>query len=406
MGHEPPPTYAEMRAALGTELADIAAAGSLRRRIAIDSRGGRSVVVHEHGKRHRLINWASNDYLGASAHLLVKNGAMRAMRRFGPGSGAARLLAGGLRCHRQLEERIARWLGREECLLTTTGYQANCAALVALACEVECVVLLDRLCHASLYDGTKLSNAQMLRFKHNDVDDLARRLEQTVGARRRIVCVESVYSMDGDEAPLAAIHALCRAHGALLLVDEAHALGVLGPHGRGLCAEVGIVPDLWIANCSKTLAAQGGLIAGDRDLIELIVNRGRAFIFSTAPVPAASGAAVGALNLIRNRPELQTQLADAAQEIRRGLQAQGWDVPPGRTPIIPVLIGDEAPTLALSAALRDLGHWAPAIRPPTVPPGQCRLRITVTAGHTAADRKRLLKACASLKTKHPGTPIS
>ncbi len=398
MGHEPPPSWSEQRAQLREELSSIAAAGRLRQRIAIDSRGGRSVIVHEGGKRRRLTNWASNDYLGLSRDLGVRNGAAKALRRYGPGATAARLLAGGVRCHRRLEERLAHWLGTEECLLTTTGYQANAAALVALAGEVECAVILDRLCHASLYDGVKLSNGQLIRFKHNDFADLAHRLDQTEGARRRIVCVESVYSMDGDEAPLAEIHALCRSRGALLLVDEAHALGVIGPQGRGLCAELGIVPDLRTATCSKSLAAQGGIICGDRDLIELVVNTGRAFIYSTAPVPAASGAAVAALDALRDHPELGPELQRRAGLLRTALRGQGWSVPEGRTPIIPVIVGDEVQTLALAARLREASHWAPAIRPPTVPPGQCRLRITVTSGHTDLDCRRLVEAMAGART--------
>jgi 8-amino-7-oxononanoate synthase len=404
MGHEPPPSWSDQRSQLRSELAAIGAAGRLRTRVAIDSRAGRSVVVHETGRRTRLINWASNDYLGLSRDIAVRNGAAKALRRYGPGSTAARLLAGGLRCHRRLEERLANWLGTEDCLLTTSGYQANCAALVALAGDNESAVILDRLCHASLYDGTKLSNGQMLRFRHNDLADLAHRLDQCEGAARRIVCVESVYSMDGDEAPLAEIHALCRSRGALLVVDEAHAIGVLGAGGRGLCHELGIVPDLRLGTCSKSLAAQGGFICGDRELVELVVNTGRAFIFTTAPVPAASGAAVAALDIMRDHPELPAQLQAAANEVRSALRKQGWDVPVGRTPIIPVVVGDETAALQLSARLRAVGHWAPAIRPPTVPPGQCRLRITVTAGHTQADRRRLVAAMAALSASAARPP--
>jgi 8-amino-7-oxononanoate synthase len=404
MGHEPQSTWTEQRSQLRDELAAITAGGRLRRRTEIDSRGGRTVIMRDQGKRRRLVNWASNDYLGLTTDLAVRNGAAKALRRYGPGSTAARLLAGGARCHRRLEQRLASWLGTEECLLTTTGYQANAAALVALAGDVECALILDRLCHASIYDGAKLSNGRMLRFAHNDVADLARRLDQCEGAVRRIVVVESVYSMDGDEAPLAAIHELCRQRGALLVVDEAHALGVLGPAGRGLCAELGIVPDLRTATCSKALAAQGGIVAGDRDLVELVVNTGRAFIFSTAPVPAASGAATAALDVIESREGLQASLAAAAGELRAALRGQGWNVPEGRTPIIPLIVGDETAVLGLSARLREAGHWAPAIRPPTVPPGQCRLRITVTATHTAADRRKLVAAMAAARTASAGQP--
>lgn len=394
MAHEPPPTRAEQRAALAAELTAIADAGRLRTRPVIDSRCGRTVVLHESGRRRRLVNWASNDYLGALAHLRVRNGASRALRTYGPGSGAARLLAGGLRCHRRLEQRLAHWLGREDSLLTTSGYQANCAALVSLIAPPEDVVILDRLCHASTYDAAKLSGAPLLRFRHNDLADLQRQLQHSLGARRRLVCVESVYSMDGDEAPLRAIDELCTQHGALLLVDEAHALGVLGPGGRGLCAEQGVTPDLLVGTCSKSLGSQGGFLVGDSALVELCVNKGRSFIFSTAPVPAAVGAATAMLDVLRDQPELPEQLLVATTAVRAALTAQGWAVPAGRTPIIPVVVGDEAAALALSAKLREAGHFAPAIRPPTVPPGECRLRLTVTLAHSEADRRKLVKALA------------
>ncbi|MBA3939235.1 MAG: aminotransferase class I/II-fold pyridoxal phosphate-dependent enzyme, partial [Planctomycetes bacterium] len=300
--------------------------------------------------------------------------------------------AGGLRCHRRLEERLAGWLGVQDVLVTTTGYQANLAVLVALASGAEDVVILDRLCHASLYDGAKLANGTMLRFQHNDLEDLDKQLRRTTGAPRRLVCVESVYSMDGDEAPLPAIAELCRRHGALLVVDEDHALGVFGPGGRGLCAALGVVPDVLVGTCSKSLGAQGGFIAADSEIVELVVNRGRSFMYSTAPVPAAMGAAVAALDLLRDEPELPAQLVAAAGEVRAKLRAQGWQVPEGRAPIIPLLVGDEVAALDLAARLREAGHYAPAIRPPTVPAGACRLRLIVTLAHTASDRNRLVAA--------------
>jgi 8-amino-7-oxononanoate synthase len=204
--------------------------------------------------------------------------------------------------------------------------------------------------------------------------------------------------MDGDEAPLAEIHALCRTHDALLLVDEAHALGVFGPHGRGRCAELGIVPDLVIGTCSKSFGAQGGFLAGDRDLIELVVNRGRAFIFSTAPVPAAVGAALGALELMTGNPDWPTELQTKAAALRTALRAQGWAVPEGRSPIIPLVVGSDADAVELAGKLRAAGHYAPAIRPPTVPEGACRLRLTLTLAHREADIRRLLQALAALRS--------
>ena len=205
--------------------------------------------------------------------------------------------------------------------------------------------------------------------------------------------------MDGDEAPLVGIHQLCQKHGALLVVDEAHAIGVLGPAGRGLCAELGVVPDLLVGTCSKSLGSQGGFLAGDRDVIELVVNRGRSFIFSTAPVPAAMGAAVATLDLLRRHPELPARLVEEASALRKQLQAQGWSIPHGRTAIIPLVVGDEAAALALSATLRAAGHFAPAIRPPTVPAGACRLRLTVTLAHTPSDRQRLVRALSAARSK-------
>jgi 8-amino-7-oxononanoate synthase len=386
-----------MRRSIAEELAELATTGRLRSRPVIDSPDDRVVVLCDGGRRRKLHNWASNDYLGAANRLTVKNAAARALRTYGAGAGAARLLAGGLRCHRRLEERLAHWLGRQDALVTSTGFQANLATLVAIASGAEDVIILDRLCHASTYDGARLAAGTLLRFAHNDLADLEKQLLRTSGAKRRVVCVESIYSMDGDEAPVRGIQELCRRHGALLVVDEAHAIGVLGPGGRGLCAEMGVEPDLLVGTCSKSLGAQGGFLAGDRDLVELVVNRGRSFIFSTAPVPAAMGAALAALDLLRDHPELPARLAAEAGELRDALRDQGWSVPPGRASIIPLLVGDEQPTLALAASLRDAGHYAPAIRPPTVPAGACRLRLTVTLAHTPSDRRRLVRALAGLR---------
>jgi 8-amino-7-oxononanoate synthase len=386
-----------MRQSITAELAELTAAGRLRQRPVIDSPDDRVVIVTENGKRRKLHNWASNDYLGASNRLRIKNAATRALRLYGAGAGAARLLAGGLRCHRRLEERLAFWLGYQEALVTSTGFQANLATLVAIASGAEDVVILDRLCHASTYDGARLAAGTLLRFGHNDLADLEKQLQRTEGAPRRLVCVESVYSMDGDEAPLVGIRTLCDRYGALLVVDEAHAIGVLGPGGRGLCAEVGIIPDLLVGTCSKSLGSQGGFIVGDREVVELVVNRGRSFIFSTAPVPAAMGAAVATLDLLRENETLPAQLLALAATVRSALKEQGWTVPDGRSPIIPVMLGDEAAALTMAQRLRAAGHFAPAIRPPTVAAGACRLRLTVTLAHTESDCRRLIKTMATLR---------
>lgn len=406
MSHELPPTYDQMRAGLRADLADLAALGRLRQRPVIDSPDERVIQLRMNGERRKLVNWASNDYLGCANRRVVKNAASRELQRFGAGAGAARLLAGGLAVHRRLEQRLAHWLGTQDALVTTTGFQANLAAVVSLCSDPEDVVILDRLCHASTYDGARLATGTLLRFRHNDVADLEQQLNRTTGARRRIVCVESVYSMDGDEAPLAEIQALCRARGALLVVDEAHALGILGPLGRGRCAEVGITPDLVVGTCSKSLGSQGGFLAGDSELIELAVNRGRSFIFSTAPVPAAMGAALGAIELIQKNPGWGAELTTRAVALRQAIRELGWEVPAGRSPVIPLLVGAASTAMALAARLRELGHYAPAIRPPTVPEGACRLRLTLTLAHTDADRRRVVQALGVLRGSFVAEPLS
>lgn len=389
---EHPPFLAQVRA----ELAGLTEAGHLRRRPLIEGPDRRAIIVLADGRRRKMVNWASNDYLGSAWNLKNRNAATRAMRTYGAGSGAARLLAGGLRCHRRLEERLAHWLGSEEVLVTSTGYQANLAALGALAGPGDWVVL-DRLCHASLYDGALLSGARRLRFAHNDPADLDRVLARASGVRRVLVAVESVYSMDGDEAPLHELAEVCRRRGAVLLVDEAHALGVYGPGGRGGCAAAGITPDLLVGTCSKSLGAQGGFLAGHREVIELVVNRGRAFIYTTAPCPAAMGAAIASLDRLWAEPDLGQALLARAQSLRQALQAAGWNTGTGRGPIIPILVGDAAAAVDLATSLAANGHHAPAIRPPTVPPGSSRLRLTVTLAHKMVDLRRLAAAMERLR---------
>ncbi|TVR44782.1 MAG: 8-amino-7-oxononanoate synthase [Planctomycetota bacterium] len=388
-------------AEMADELAELKDQKRLRQRSLIDGKAGRQVVWVDGqggGRRHKLINWASNDYAGLAQDRRVINGAARALRSYGAGATGSRLLGGGLRCHRRLEQRLAQWLGVDDCLVTTTGYQANLALLVALANSSEDVVIVDRLAHASTYDGIRLSAASLLRFAHNDLEDLERKLALSVASRRRLVCVESVYSMDGDEAPLRAIAEICARHQALLVVDEDHALGVLGPGGRGLCAELGVQPAALVGTCSKGLGAQGGFIAASQTVVDLVVNRGRSFIFSTAPVPAAMGAAVAALDVLRREPDIPERIQAQSAQLRAALAEQGWSVPAGRSAIIPVLVGDEQRSLDLALALRQAGHYAPAIRPPTVPAAGCRLRLNPSLAHTKADLRRLIAAFAELQT--------
>lgn len=397
MSHEEPLTRAQMQQGIAEELQGIAG-NMCRQRPVIDEHSGRSVKLRQpDGSRRKLINWASNDYLGATQLLKQKNAGRRALRSWGSGSGAARLLAGGLALHRRFEQRLAGFLGYDDALLCTTGYQANIAALGALIGDPEDVVILDRLAHASMYDGARLANGSMLRFKHNDLADLEQQLRRTQGARRRLVCIESIYSMDGDQASLLEIDALCSQYGALLYVDEAHALGVFGDHGRGCCAAAGVRPDILLGTASKSLGAQGGFILADTAAIELMVNRGRSFMYSTAPVPAAVEAAIASIDLLQADASLQSRLQARAATVRAAVAEQGWDSVDGVSPIIPLITGGEDETLALSAKLLEAGHYIPAIRPPTVPPHKCRLRVTVTLAHTEADIRRLIRDLAVLR---------
>ena len=205
--------------------------------------------------------------------------------------------------------------------------------------------------------------------------------------------------MDGDEAKLKEIAACCDEFGALLYVDEAHSIGVLGPNGRGLCADLGIKPDILVGTNSKSLGSQGGFILGDKSAIELIVNRGRSFIYSTAPVPAAIGAAIESLNMLRDEPELSNEIQQRGQELRMALKEQGWQTIDGRSPIIPIIIGDEDRCLALSEALAEAGHYVPAIRPPTVPPQSSRMRLSLSLAHKPSDLGKLIKVLAELASK-------
>ncbi|TVR13340.1 MAG: 8-amino-7-oxononanoate synthase [Planctomycetota bacterium] len=385
---------------LREELAELSACDQLRQRSVIDGPDGRQISLcggPNAGKRVKLLNWAGNDYQGLAQDRRVKNAAARAVRSYGAGAAASRLLSGGLRCHRRLEQRLAGWVGSDDCVVTTTGYQANLAVLAALASSTEDTVIVDRLAHASTYDGIRLSAASMLRFSHNNLQDLERKLRLAEASRRRIVCVESIYSMDGDEAPLREIADVCERHNAALVVDEDHALGVVGPCGAGLCAELGVRPTALVGTCSKGLGSQGGFVAGSAALVEQVVNRGRSFIFSTAPVPAAMGAAVAALDVLRREDDRPQQLQQRSQALRQALIAQGWQVAQGRSPIVPVLVGEAATALRLAQALRERGHYAPAIRPPTVPAHTARLRILPTMAHRDTDVRRLCEAMATLR---------
>ena len=327
----------------------------------------------------------SNNYLGLADHPRVREAAADAAMRWGVGAGASRLVSGTMTIHEQLERRLAEFEGTEACVLFGSGYLANIGVLSALGREGH-VIFSDALNHASLIDGCRLARADTFVYRHCDLEHLQWGLSDHRGDGAVIV-TDSVFSMDGDVAPLVEIVELARRHHALVVVDEAHATGALGPGGRGAVAEAGLEGevDVIVGTLSKTLGSYGGYACARREIIDLLVNSARSLIFSTAPPPPAVAGAQAALELLIEQPRRLEKLQAAAATLRTELGAAGIPVPAGRTQIVPVIVGDAEETLRLSEALLARGTFAQAIRPPTVPPGGSRLRLTVMASHTASD---------------------
>jgi 8-amino-7-oxononanoate synthase len=346
-----------------------------------------------------VLSFACNDYLGLAAHPRVLAAAESALRASGAGSRASPLITGHTQWHDALQRKLAAFKQAQAALVCASGYQAALSVLGALCTENE-TMLLDRLAHASLIDGAKLSGARVRIFKHNDTDDLERLLRREQ-PRRCLVAVESLYSMDGDLAPLSAFAQACQRAGALLLVDEAHATGVIGARGRGgleeLCAG-GMPPHVAaLGTLSKALGSQGGYLCASQPVIDTVLHGGRALMFSTALAPAAAAAATAALALVDKEPWRRSQVADLSEHISGSLRARGLRAPHARVPIIPVIAGDESRASAWSAQLLERGVYVPAIRFPTVRKGQARLRVSVSAAHSAEDAARLLAAFETLE---------
>lgn len=328
-----------------------------------------------------LLDFSSNDYLALARDPRVKERAAQALARDGSSASASRLMSGALAVHDELEQALAALVGREASLLFGSGYAMNLGVLSALAGRDD-AIFTDRLVHASLIDGARLSGAALKRFAHNDAASLERLLRETPVRGRRFVVCESVYSMDGDLAPLSALGALARSHQAVFVVDEAHALGVFGG-GRGLCYALPaeIAPDLVLGTLGKALGSFGGFAAGSAGLRELLVNRARSFIFSTALPPASAAAALAAVEIVLREPQLGADLLRRAAFLSAQLGAAGLPVPGALSQILPIAAGDNRLALGLAERLEEQGILAVAIRPPTVPEGTARLRLSVTLAH-------------------------
>ncbi|HEY3434735.1 MAG TPA: 8-amino-7-oxononanoate synthase [Solirubrobacterales bacterium] len=354
--------------------------GLYRRLRLIEGPQGPSVTLD--GQQVLLL--CSNNYLGLADRPEVREAAADATLRWGAGSGASRLISGNMEPHRRLEERLAAFKGYEAALLFGSGYLANTGIIPALARRGE-VVFSDELNHASIVDGCRLSRAETFVYRHGDLEHLAWGLRQA-GTRTALIVTDGVFSMDGDVAPLPELLELARRHGARLMVDEAHATGAVGRGGRGSVSAAGLSGevDVVIGTLGKALGSYGAYACAGPEIVELLINTARPFIFSTAPPPPAIGAALAALELLETEPELVDQLQANAALLRRSLSAAGLETG-GATQVVPVQVGEAEATMALCELALEKGVFAQGIRPPTVPDGTCRLRLTAMATHRKED---------------------
>jgi len=346
----------------------------------------------------------SNNYLGLADHPQVREAAADAAMRWGVGAGASRLISGTMTVHRRLEERLAEFSRRQSCLLFGSGYLANLGIIGALAGRGD-TVFSDELNHASIVDGCRLSRAEVVVYRHRDVEHLLWSMRRAGGRREghggRVIVTDSVFSMDGDLAPLQELVELAQAAGARLVVDEAHAIGTYGPHGRGALAQAGLEGevDAIVGTLGKSLGSYGAYVAGDEEMTRWLLNTARSFIFSTAPPPPAVAGALAALALLRERPHRVERLTSNARALRRALRAEGFDVSEGEVHIVPLILGEEHDALRLCQAAIEQGVFAQAIRPPTVPAGTSRLRLAAMASHTASDMRMAAEALARAARK-------
>ena len=368
---------------------------SLRRHPAV--RQGRQAARASLGQRE-LVHFSSNDYLGLAADPRLAAAVREVLASEGWGSGASPLVSGYSQLHQRLEEELARFEGTEAALLFGSGFAANAGCVAALVGPGD-AIYSDRKNHASLWDGCRLSRADVRVYPHGDWRHLEQQLAQSQRYRRRLIVTDSLFSMDGDLAPLAELVELAERYEAMLMIDEAHATGVFGPQGRGVAEQLGLedrIP-IRVGTLSKALGAIGGFVAGSRALIEWLVNRARPYIFSTASPAACAAAARAALQIVIEEPQRRVGLLEQAASLRTALQEQGWRLGPSASQIIPLIVGEPEEALRLSRALHERGFFVPAIRPPTVPEGEACLRISLTAGHTPEMIAGLLDALAGLR---------
>ena len=355
----------------------------------------------------RLVNFASNNYLGLTHHPRVIEAVRRAAAQAGSGSGAAGLITGYTNLHASAETALAKWKGTEAAVLLPSGYQANHAVVQTLAAMSDALggvrFLIDKLVHASLVDAVRGSGLPFRVFPHNGLAKLRRLLDESSGdaSALQVVVTESIFSMDGDAADLRGLAALKREHPFLLVLDEAHAAGVYGEGGAGLASELGVqdAVDVSVATLSKAIGSVGGVVCASRVFCDALVNFGRAYIFSTSVPPFVAAAAEAALGVMRHEPGRQTRVRQLARHVRAKLSGAGLDIAPGDSPILPIILGEEAKTLEAAEQLIARGLLVLGVRPPTVPRGSSRLRVTLSSEHTDEEVERLMDALVSLPAR-------
>lgn len=365
-----------------------------RSRLVVESPQGPEITLA--GKRY--LNFCSNDYLGLANHPDVISALQRAAQEYGVGSGASHLVNGHSRYHHELEEALAQFTGRPRALLFSTGYMANLGAVNALLGRAD-ALFEDRLNHASLLDAGLLSGAKFQRYRHHDISDLNRRLERSEGGRKLIIS-DGVFSMDGDMAPLPELIKTAKAHSAWLMVDDAHGFGCVGPKGRGIVEHFGVVQDdvqILVGTLGKGFGTAGAFVAGSEVLIETLIQQARTYIYTTALPPAVAAATLASLKLVETETWRREHLADLIRQFRKGAAQLGLELMESESAIQPVLAGSSTAALRISERLKEQGVLVTAIRPPTVPAGTARLRVTLSAAHSNGQVEQLLTALEQAK---------
>jgi 8-amino-7-oxononanoate synthase len=382
---------------IDAELQRLNEAGLYRRLRRVDGDQGPTLVLDG----QEVVNFSSNNYLGLANHPALREAAKDAIDRYGCGSGASRLISGNMTLHEELEARLAELKGTEAALVFNSGFQANIGIISTLIGEGD-VVFSDALNHASIIDGCRLSRAQVCVYGHADLQHLEDCLKLASACRHKLIVTETLFSMDGDEAPLEGIVDLAEKYDAMLMVDEAHATGVYGPDGAGIVAKLGLgsrVP-VQMGTLGKALGGFGAYVAGSVAFRELLINRCRSFVFTTALPPAVMAMAIAALDIVKKEPQRRRSLWENCAKLQTGLKTLGYALANSQSQIMPLMVGDADKCMRLSGRLLGRGIFAQGIRPPTVPPGTSRLRITIMATHRSEQLDATLNVFKELKEEH------